>query len=481
MTGTGLGHYRVHEKLGEGGMGTVYRATDTTLGRDVALKILPAGVASDPERLERFRREARAIAALSHPGIVTVYSVEECDGIHFITMELVTGHPLDRVVSEGAMPVERVAAISRALADALTAAHEKGIVHRDLKPANVILTENGHVKVLDFGLARTPAESQAPTSDSPTGLATSAGALLGTPEYMSPEQASGVAVDHRTDIFSLGILLYELATGVRPFRGRSAAELVSSILRDEPAAASHVRPAIPLKLSNVISRCLEKSPLTRFSTMSEVARALQDTASLATHPAGPSVAVLPFQSLSADAANDFFGDGLAEEILNALSQVDGLRVAARSSSFSFKGQSAELSEIGSKLNVNTVLDGSVRRAGNRMRVTVRLVDVSNGFQIWSERYDREMVDIFDVQDEIARSIADKLKVTLAADQTARLVKRPTTNIEAYDLYLRGRALLLKRGRHVIESTECLQQAVDLDPQFAVAWAGLAETHSVRGY
>ncbi len=479
-SGDRLGHYTIVSHLGSGGMGAVYRARDARLDRDVALKVLPSDVASDAERLERFQREARAVAALNHPNIVTIYSVEEHAGVHFLTMELVVGRPLDQMVAGGLLPVEQVLEISAAIADARAAAHDKGVVHRDLKPANVMLTETGRVKVLDFGLAKVRSASSSMTSgDSATNLATEVGAVLGTPAYMSPEQVSGYSVDHRTDIFSFGILLYELATGVRPFQGRSSAEVSSSILRDAPRPAADLRPGVPASLSGVIHRCLEKSAAARFPNMTDVSRALK--LAPAASGAGPSIAVLPFQNLSADPENEFFGDGLAEEIINALSPIEGLRVAARTSSFSFKARGVELADIGAKLRVSTVLDGSVRRSGNRVRVTVQLVDVAKGFQLWSERYDREMADIFDVQDEIARAIAEKLKVTLAADRDERLVRQATRNVEAYELYLRGRALLLKRGRHVAEGIECLRRAVELDPEYAAAWSGLADSYSVRGY
>ena len=480
--GDTLGHYTIVSHLGSGGMGAVYRATDRSLGRDVALKVLPSDVATDPERLERFRREARAVAALNHPHIVTIYSVEHADGVHFLTMELVTGRPLDRVIAERSLPMARVVEVAHAVSEALAAAHERGIVHRDLKPANVVLSDDGRVKVLDFGLAKMRSDAPASHADAATNLATQIGAVIGTPAYMSPEQVSGLDVDHRTDIFSLGVLLYELATGVRPFRGRSSAELASSILRDVPAPASEVGPGVPEELARVIARCLEKSASARFSSMADVKHALRpDPATNKKEDYGASVAVLPFQNLSADPGNDYFGDGLAEEILNALAQIDGLRVAARTSSFSFKGRAVDLSEIGTKLKVSTVLEGSVRRAGNRLRVTVQLVDVAKGFQLWSERYDRELADIFDVQEEIARAIAEKLKVTLTTSDSARLVKTATVSVEAYELYLRGRALLLKRGRHVSEGIRCLRRAVELDPNFAGAWAGLADSYTVRGY
>jgi len=478
--GTSLGHYTIVSLLGSGGMGSVYRATDATLGRDVALKVLPADVASDPDRLDRFRREARALASLNHPHIVTVYSVEHVEGIHFLTMELVMGRSLDRLIAERPLPAERVLHVGSAIADALHAAHERGIVHRDLKPANVIMGESGQVKVLDFGLAKVQWPREIPDADAPTPPPTLAGVLMGTPGYMSPEQVSGIVeLDHRTDIFSLGVLLYEMVTGNRPFRGQSSVDLAASILRDAPRPIPEVIGGVPQDLVKAIQRCLEKNASARFSSMAELRAALQPKLSASADEA-PSIAVLPFQNLSTDPDSEFFSDGLAEEILNALAQIDGLHVAARTSSFSFKGKITDVAEIGGRLKVATVLEGSVRRASNRVRVTVQLVDVATGFQRWSERYDRQLADIFDVQDEIARAIAEKLKVTLKGD-TERLVKRATENLQAYELYLRGRALLIKRGKSVAEATEMFQRAVELDPGFAAAWAGLADAYTVAGY
>jgi serine/threonine protein kinase len=378
-SGQRLGHYTIVSLLGTGGMGSVYRATDATLGRDVALKILPADVASEPDRLDRFRREARALASLNHPHIVTVYSVEHIDGVHFLTMELVSGRSLDRIIGGKPLPIDRVLQVGQAVADALSATHDRGIIHRDLKPANVILSESGLVKVLDFGLAKVHSADASEALEGPTSPPTASGIVLGTPAYMSPEQLSGsVEVDHRTDIFSLGILLYEMATGARPFGGRSHADLSASILRDVPRPVSEIMPATPVALARIITRCLEKSASARFATMAEVRAALQQKHGA---PADdiPSVAVLPFQNLSADPENEFFSDGLAEEILNALAQIGGLRVAARTSAFSFKGKLADMGEIGAKLKVATVLEGSVRRAGNRIRVTAQLVDVATVF------------------------------------------------------------------------------------------------------
>jgi len=479
--GARLGRYTIGDLLGRGGMGAVYRATDSSLGRDVALKVLPPDVAGDPDRLERFRREARALAALNHPNIVTIYSVEQDGDTHFLTMELVSGRPLDAVIEGRAMPLDRVQTIARAVTDALSAAHERGIIHRDLKPANIVQNDSGVTKVLDFGLAKMREAPGFPGA-SMTRLETQIGTIVGTPAYMSPEQIAGQDVDQRSDIFSLGVVLYEMVTGVRPFTGRSTLEMASSVLHDAPAPVTVLRSTLPDELASVIGRCLEKSAGSRFASMADVRKALDGAGRLATQApsAGPSVAVLPFKNLSADPDSEFFSDGLAEEVINALSQIDGLRVAARTSSFSFKNQSVEIGEIAAKLHVAHVLDGSVRRAGNRVRVTLQLVDARSGFQSWSERYDRDMADIFDVQDEIARAIADKLKVTLAGT-AQRLVKQATANVEAYELFLRGRALIQKRGKHVVPGTECLKKAVELDPAFAAAWAGLADAFTVRGY
>jgi serine/threonine protein kinase/tetratricopeptide (TPR) repeat protein len=480
QTGVRLGRYVIADMLGRGGMGTVYRATDSSLGRDVALKVLPPEVASDSDRLERFRREARALAALNHPHIVTIYSVEQEGNVHFLTMELVAGRALDQLIASQPLPIERVRQVAKAVADALSAAHDKGIIHRDLKPANVVLSESGQTKVLDFGLSKISAAPAGAGAAAATHLGTAIGYVLGTPAYMSPEQVSGALVDERSDIFSLGVMLYEMLTGVRPFAAQSAAELTSSILRDAPKPVTELRPTTPADLSRVIARCLEKHPSARFGSMAELRRALEHEPAPAIDT-GPSIAVLPFKNLSADPDGEFFSDGLAEEILNALSQVDGLRVAARSSSFSFKGQRAEIGDIASKLHVATVLDGSVRRSGSRIRVTAQLVDAGSGFQLWSERYDREMADVFDLQDEIAHAIAAKLKVTLAGGRSGRLVKPLTANVEAYELYLRGRGLIAMRGKHVDEGMECLRLAVDRDPSFAAAWAGLSDGYTVQGY
>jgi eukaryotic-like serine/threonine-protein kinase len=477
LSGTKLGAYEIRAALGAGGMGEVYRATDTKLGRDVALKVLPAEMAEDAERLARFRREAKVLAQLDHPNIVTIYSVEEAEGVHFLTMQLVEGLPLDRVIGQTGLPVEQIVEIAAGLTDALAAAHEKGIVHRDLKPANVMVTNEGRVKVLDFGLAKDVRGSGPGDATLTSDSGTQVGVVMGTPAYMSPEQTSGRPLDHRTDIFSLGVVLFEMSTGRRPFEGGSAAELVSAILRDTPPSVTDSRPDLPSDLARIVRRCLEKDPRHRMQTARDVSKELKAALAQSSRSAQsqqPSIAVLPFANMSRDADDEFFSEGLAEEILNALGHIEGLKVAARSSAFFFKGQKVDVCEIAAKLRVSTVLEGSVRRSGDRVRVIVQLVNAHNGFHLWSERYDRQMEDIFEVQDEIARAIAEKLKVTLAFP-----LQQPTQNVEAYELYLKGRHYWHQRsGASVRLAARCFEEAIKLDPTYAMAYAGLADCYTI---
>ena len=421
--GDKLGPYQILAPIGAGGMGEVYRANDPRLNRDVAIKV------SASQFSERFEREAKAIASLNHPHICQIYDV----GANYLVMEFIEGTPL-----QGPLPLEQALLYGVQICDALDAAHKKNITHRDLKPANILVTASG-VKLLDFGLAKTGTGSSASTSAGTSGGSiegateakdlTEAGMVLGTAAYMSPEQAKGEPADARSDIFSFGVVLYEMVSGRQAFWRKSAIETMAAIMRDEPAPLD-----APTSLSAVVTRCLRKISASRFQTMGEVRMALEQSAT-AGEEDHSSIAVLPFTNIGADKENEYFSDGLAEEILNALSQVEGLRVAARTSSFYFKGKATEMSEIASKLRVANVLEGSVRRAGNRVRVTAQLVDVKNGFHLWSERYDREMEDIFEVQDEIARAITERLRVTLAAG-----AKRSTKNVEAYELYLKASQL-----------------------------------------
>jgi TolB-like protein/Flp pilus assembly protein TadD len=494
VIGRRLGTYEVLSLLGVGGMGEVYRARDAKLNRDVALKILPEAFARDADRLARFRREAQAVATLNHPHIVTIFSIEEHDDVPFMTMELIEGRTLDQGIPASGLSLARFFDIAVALADALSAAHRKHVIHRDLKPANVMVTDDGRVKVLDFGLARVVDADAVRLEEEVTYLGTKEGTIIGTMPYMSPEQIEAKPLDHRTDLFSLGVVLYELATGERPFRGDSSPALMSSILKDHPEPAGERRSDLPGGVSRLISQCLEKHRRERIQTANEVlvelkaqrrawesgAAAIRDIAPPAVERAA-SIAVLAFTDMSAAKDQDWFCDGIAEEILNALTPLRGLRVAARTSAFSFKGKGDDLRTIGEKLNVTTVLEGSVRRAGDRVRITVRLSEVATGFQLWSERYDRELKDIFDVQDEIAKAIAERLRVTLVGGKDDRLVEQATPNIEAYQLYLKGRALVDRRGANVPTGLDLLRRAVELDPGYALAWAGVADALTVLAY
>jgi len=487
--GTRLGDYEVLSFLGPGGMGGAYRARDLRLHRDVAIKVLPAVLSADPNCLHRFEREAQAAASLNHPHIVTIHSIEETGGVHVIVMELVEGQTLDRMIPEDGMSMEKFVQFAADLTDAVAAAHDKGIIHRDLKPRNIMVDNRGSIKILDFGIAKMT-EMAAPYSSDlqfSTYSETEPGMVMGTVPYMSPEQLEGKKLDFRSDIFSLGVVLYEMATGKRPFSGDTRAELMSSILRDQPKSVIELRSDLPIFLQRVLERCLAKVVTERYAS-TELRDAIQQLrqefasrrhSTSAQGTAETSVAVLPFLNLSADPENEFFTDGMTEEIINALAQIKKLHVAARTSTFSFKGKHVDMRIIGERLNVRTVLEGSVRRSGNRLRVTVQLVSVADGYHLWSEKYDREMKDIFEIQDEISRSIAERLKVTLESEQP--LVKAGTNNLEAYQLYLKGRALFFRRGLHLRGSLPCFERAVALDSNYALAWAGLADARNMLGF
>ena len=475
MIGRTLAHYRIVSAIGAGGMGEVYRAIDSKLGRAVALKVLPAAMAGDPERLARFEQEARAVAALNHPHIVTLYSVEQADGINFLTMELVEGDSLAAAIPEKGLPLDRILALGTALAGALAAAHDKGIVHRDLKPANVMVTSDGRVKVLDFGLAKDLRPAGITDATMTAAGQTQAGVVMGTPAYMSPEQLGGRAVDHRTDIFSLGIMLYQMASGRRPFSGESSLELASAILRDAPRPLGETRPELPAALGQVVQRCLEKDRDRRIQTAGEVVAALngiaQHPSSSGTRGAAPSIAVLPFANMSADKDQDYFSDGLAEEIIHLLAQFPNLKVIARTSAFVFRGRNEDVRRIAQALDVTHVLEGSVRRAGDRIRVTAQLIAASDGAHVWSERYDRELRDIFAVQDEISAAISRALRVKLSGEAQA---PRYQPKLPAYEAYLQARHHAARVTPESMElSRKCLEAAIELDPGFGLAHVAMA--------
>ena len=482
-------------------MGEVYRARDLRLGRDVAVKVLPEAVASSPDRLARFQREARMIAGLNHPSIVTLYSIEEEDGVPFLTMELIEGQSLGSLVTPGGLPLSRVLDLSIPMADALVAAHERGVVHRDLKPGNVMVTREGRVKVLDFGLAKVAGAKGSAETATLTATAeapfSGAGQVSGTVPYMAPEQIRGETLDARTDLFALGVILYELATGRRPFAGATTADLSSAILRDTPEPITKVRTDLPSDLERIVGRCLEKSPRDRAQTALDVCNELRRLKDTLDHggPIKPapqriaSIAVLPFVNRSREEADEYFSDGLADELLNVLAKIRGLRVAARASSFQFKGKSEDLAVIGQRLNVATLLDGSVRKAGNRVRISVQLVKVSDGYHLWSEIYDRTLDDIFAVQDEIAKSVVKELRTTLLEEDpdpkvrgqveadVAKAARGRGQNTEAHRLALQGRHMIVRLTREdVMRGIAYLRQALELDPTNALAWVELSRAH-----
>ena len=533
--GDQLGPYKILASIGAGGMGEVYRAQDAKLGRDVALKVLPAEMAHDPERLARFHREAKALAQLDHPNIVTIHSVEECNGVHFLTMQLVEGRSLDRVIPASGLPLEQIVEIARALGDALAVAHDKGIVHRDLKPGNVMVTNEGHVKVLDFGLAKDVRAANGGdltlTSDSQTQI----GVVMGTPAYMSPEQAAGRLLDHRTDIFSLGVVLHEMATGRRPFEGTSSAELVSAILRDTPPSVIDARPDLPSDLARIIRRCLEKDPSHRVQTARDVSNEFRDlarqtsqklaaattsTSSSRAVPAadsgiphadevsgvkrhaialtiaaillvigfagvgiylkGPkagqvdSIAVLPLENRSNDPEAEYISDGITESINNSLTRLPSLRVIPHSVASHYRGKSMDMRKVGDELRVQAVLTGSIAQRGDDLTVNVELDDVRNGKQLWGERYNRKLADLLAVQNEIAREVSQLLRSQLSAEDQQKLTKGSTDNPEAYQLYLKGKYYTNKLSKAGFsKGIEYFNQAIALDHQYGLAYSGLA--------
>jgi eukaryotic-like serine/threonine-protein kinase len=478
--GTRLGPYEVAHPIGAGGMGEVYRARDPRLGRDVAIKVL-SDVESD-ERLRRFEHEARAAAALSHPNILSIFDVGAGD-VPFLVTELLDGETLGAIVERGPLSTERTVDLALQLVAGLAAAHARGIVHRDLKPDNVFVTADGRVKILDFGLAKhTAALSDA---EEPTMAAlTTRGMILGTIGYMAPEQVRGREADQRADIFAAGASLFEMLTGQRAFRGDSAADTMSAILNDPPSALVFGA-ATPPALVRIVRRCLEKNPDDRFQSARDLGFAIESISDIRfTIPEPPaqsdhsSVAVLPFANLSADGDNQYFSDGLAEDLINALTRLAGLRVASRTSSFRFRGRDEEIRTIGRDLGVGAILEGSVRRSGSRLRITAQLTDVADGYHIWSERYDREMADVFDIQDEIVGSIVTALAPTLVGEAKGGM-RRPTENLEAYELYLKGRHFWNQRSPAVVGTAiRCFEEAIGKDSAYALAYSGLADCYSI---
>jgi serine/threonine-protein kinase len=482
MIGQTISHYKITAKLGEGGMGEVYLATDTSLDRQVALKFLPDALKKDPEARERLIREAKAASRLRHNNILTIYSVEHHEGRDFIVMEYVEGKPLTESSRDAHRSIPQVLDLAIAVAEGLQKAHAAGVIHRDLKPANILIDSDGVPRLVDFGLAKVRG----------TDKLTKTGSTLGTVAYMSPEQAIGQDIDARSDIFSFGAVLYELTTGRTPFQGAHEAAITYAIVNEAAEPMSRFKSGVPVELERIVAKSLAKSPDERYQSMADMAADLRAMSRTLTSAQGrssaqsarttPSIAVLPFSNLSADREQDYFCDGIAEEIINALTHVEGLRVMARASAAVFKDKKDDIRAIGRSLNVNTVLDGSVRKSGNRLRITVHLINVADGYDLWSERYDRETEDIFAIQDEITLAVIDKLKVTLLAAERAKIIKRYTENLDAYHLYLRGRYFWNRRYEAGLQKgIECFQQAIACDPLYAIAYSGVADSYGVLGY
>jgi serine/threonine protein kinase/tetratricopeptide (TPR) repeat protein len=490
MIGTRLGNYEITAKLGEGGMGVVYRAKDLTLGRQVALKVLPPGFAGDRERAALFEREAQLLASLNHPNIAQIYGFETTGEMRALIMELVEGPTLAERLTQGPLPVEECLSLSVQIVRALAEAHDQGIVHRDLKPQNIKVARGGRVKVLDFGLARRQSASAAVMGGASTLTRdTQPGAVLGTVGYMAPEQVRGDTIDTRADIFSFGCVLYEMATGEQAFARGSSFETLTAILHDAPFAPSSRRRELPSGFDRLVAHCLEKDAAARFQSAHDLQFALAalttGEVAVAVRPRPASVAVLPFVNLSADPENEFFVDGITEDVIAHLAKIRSLKVISRTSVIAFKKRDGSLRDIGEKLGAATLLEGSVRRAGNRVRIVAQLIDGSSDEHIWADTYDRELTDIFAIQTDVALSIANALRAELSKDERARVGRRPTYDLQAYELYLRGRNLLNRFSEDGSRrSLVDFHAAIARDPGFALAWASIAEAHAeicIEGY
>ena len=496
MIGQTISHYRITSQLGEGGMGIVYEAEDTNLGRHVALKFLTPAMANDANLLQRFQREARAASELNHPNICTIHGIEEFDSQHFIVMELLEGELLGDRIRRGPLDIESLLTLGAQIVDALESAHSKGIVHRDLKPANIFVTSRGQAKILDFGIAKIDHNLG---SDASSMIATirkdeltSAGTTMGTIAYMSPEQARGEITDARTDLFSAGTLLYQMATAVLPFQGDTSAVVFDSILNREPTPVTQLNPSLPQELGRVLDKALEKDRSLRYQSATEFktdllrlkrdldsgrkqAAATSNSGEVETAKASARpLAVLYFENGSGAKEDEYLRDGITEDIITELSKIKDLHVLSRPTVLTFRDKHVTPEQIGQQLSAAYVLTGTLRRSGPRLRISAQLIDTKTDFPLWSERYDREMQDIFELQDEIARKIAEALRVTLSPQEQAELAEKPTENPQAYDLYLRGRSYARRESRQDLElAREMFEGAAALDPQFALAYAAAA--------
>jgi serine/threonine protein kinase/Flp pilus assembly protein TadD len=471
--------YQIIEELGKGGMGNVYRVLDKKLNEEVALKVIKPEISSDDRTIERFSNELRLARKIGHKNVGRMFELMEDDGTHFITMEYVAGEDLDSFIRRsGQLTIGKALSIARQVCEGLEEAHRLGVVHRDLKPANIMIDKMGEARIMDFGIAR---------SLETKGL-TGTQVMIGTPAYMSPEQAAGEDVDYRSDIYSFGIILYEMVTGRVPFGGDTPLSVCMKHKTEKPPDPRKMEPQIPESLSRLILKCLEKDKEKRYQNAGELLSALHNIAvgnlkgkQVVGKKEEKSIAVLPFTDLSPQKDLEYFCDGIAEELISALAKVKLLQVASRTSSYQFKGKGYDISEIGKKLNVQTVLEGSLRKAGNRIRITAQLVDVANGYHVWSEKYDRDMEDIFAIQDEISLAIVEKLRVQLLKEEKEALAKRHTDNIEAYHAYLKGRYFWNRRYEGGLQkSLEFFNNAIATDPAYGLAYAGIADSYNLLG-